>query len=230
MCRAYVALTIFHGFSLCSIHFPLGFAKETSSPVARCPRATASSAPWAPKSWLFGLGWSWETAGGTQHEATVGGWTTNLRKIWVAPGPKIGFIYRLSKFLGEHFLKYLKMPPLRMSLGKDADLGFKYGHFRYQFVRFLGGRDDDDDRQLWHQPKVKFGAGRVLVVWKVPLRNNPFHKGIPGIQATNPNDQFIISWCETEKNNQTCLLYAGCKICASNHFSDGCWVLHCQFV
>ena len=37
-----------------------------------------------------------------------------------------------------------------------------------------------------------FGA-RWFGILGVPS-NNPFHKGIPGIQTTNPNQQLTISW------------------------------------
>ena len=43
----------------------------------------------------------------------------------------------------------------------------------------------------WNQLMVNWWFG--LVVWDsilgVPLSNNPLHKGIPGIQTTNPNHQ-----------------------------------------
>ena len=38
-----------------------------------------------------------------------------------------------------------------------------------------------------------FGA-RWFGIPRVPLSNNPFHKGISGIQTTNPNQQWTISW------------------------------------
>ena len=37
----------------------------------------------------------------------------------------------------------------------------------------------------------------------IPLSSNPFHKGIPGIETSNPNHQLTISWLkETEENDQ----------------------------
>ena len=51
----------------------------------------------------------------------------------------------------------------------------------------VGGRvgvwDTNPDYLLLYQPKIL----------GVPLSNNPFHKGIPGIQTTNPNHQLTIS-------------------------------------
>ena len=38
------------------------------------------------------------------------------------------------------------------------------------------------------------GLGWLFGILGVPLSNNPFHKGIPGIQTTNPNHQLTISW------------------------------------
>ncbi len=35
----------------------------------------------------------------------------------------------------------------------------------------------------------------------VPLSNNPFHKGLPGIQTTNPNQQLTFSWHKSWENN-----------------------------
>ena len=36
------------------------------------------------------------------------------------------------------------------------------------------------------------GLGSWFGILGVPLSNNPFHKGIPGIQTTNPNHQVTI--------------------------------------
>ena len=38
------------------------------------------------------------------------------------------------------------------------------------------------------------GLGWWFGILGLPLSNNPFHKGIPGIQTTNPNHQLTISW------------------------------------
>ena len=50
----------------------------------------------------------------------------------------------------------------------------------------------------------------VLGILGVPLHNNPFHKGIEGIQTTNPNHQLIIG-----------LMY-GCMPCKNNMKLTAC--------
>ena len=38
------------------------------------------------------------------------------------------------------------------------------------------------------------GSARWFGIPEIPLRNNPCHKGILGIQTTNSNHQWAISW------------------------------------
>ena len=52
-----------------------------------------------------------------------------------------------------------------------------------------------------YKDALKQRMAKNWVVWvgglgfkRVPLSNNPFHKGIPRIQTTNSNHQFTISW------------------------------------
>ena len=50
---------------------------------------------------------------------------------------------------------------------------------------------------IYHQPMVNWSFGSV--VWDsnrgtASLSNNSFHKGIPGIQTTNPNHQLTIGY------------------------------------
>ena len=50
-----------------------------------------------------------------------------------------------------------------------------------------------------------FGA-RWFGILGIPLSNNPFHKGILGIQTTNPNHQLTISWQDPDNAfKKTCL-------------------------
>ena len=41
------------------------------------------------------------------------------------------------------------------------------------------------------------GLGWWFGIAGVPLSNNPFHRGIPGIQTTNPNHKLTITLPET---------------------------------
>ena len=48
---------------------------------------------------------------------------------------------------------------------------------------------------VFHQLMARwFGARWFGIRIGIPLTNNPFHKGIPEIQTTNPNDPFTIRW------------------------------------
>ncbi len=50
------------------------------------------------------------------------------------------------------------------------------------------------NRTKLHQLMVNCWFGLAFVILGVHPSNNPFHKGIPGIQTTNPNQQLTISF------------------------------------
>ena len=47
------------------------------------------------------------------------------------------------------------------------------------------------------------GLGWWFGILRVPLSNNPFHRGIPGIQTTNPNQQLNIGWLKIQLNKKS---------------------------
>ena len=54
---------------------------------------------------------------------------------------------------------------------------------------------------VFHQLMARwFGARWFGIRIGIPLTNNPFHKGIPEIQTTNPNDPFTIRWFQMRFN------------------------------
>ena len=46
------------------------------------------------------------------------------------------------------------------------------------------------------------GSQQMQLKIGVPLSNNPFHKGIPGIQTTTPNHQFTLSGSKTSQKKK----------------------------
>ena len=65
-----------------------------------------------------------------------------------------------------------------------------------------------------HWTTVVFFCNGKLLVWgpvvwvsnRVHLSNNPFHKGIPDIQTTNPNQQLTIGWALAQWKKNTPLV------------------------
>ena len=47
---------------------------------------------------------------------------------------------------------------------------------------------------LYQLMVITVGLGCWFGILGLPLSNNPFHKGIPNIQTTNPNHQLTIGW------------------------------------